>query len=446
MKQKILCLAAMCVLTLCACGNTETPQLTLTAAQQEHYTQLMETVADTYYWDFDGDSLRFSAGIVPQDSEESQALFAASADCEYPLDGYAGSEAVIGSATLVHYNGDAAGQLLCYFSGNALIGVCYQGGYNNGYYSLNARNPFLADGGFQAYEAWAGMAAEVASTAASFPADGFESVGKDADGNVLTASIQEGVVQIYRYQNDRLRLWRTLGFASGLEATSAAFLDGAEGSELAVLLSSIDEQGEGEGEQIFARSEKIVFFDRNLQQTAEEIPLESNNAGALAADDGKLLLSDDQAVRYYTRGQEGWTSTSFTRLKHTAQYIHITDLDGDGTKEYFMSDGLDLYVYQKNGENFRKIWSTHLGVESLYGPITSGDLNRDGVKEVYVCDMTGTTIRYILTENGLRSSNEDIAYGQCIYPCDLNDDGLDDYWLVTDVEERNGALCMAQAE
>ena len=271
-------------------------------------------------------------------------------------------------------------------------------------------------------------------------------MGKDADGNVLTASIQEGVVQIYRYQNDRLRLWRTLGFASGLEATSAAFLDGAEGSELAVLLSSIDEQGEGEGEQIFARSEKIVFFDRNLQQTAEEIPLESNNAGALAADDGKLLLSDDQAVRYYTRGQEGWTSTSFTRLKHTAQYIHITDLDGDGTKEYFMSDGLDLYVYQKNGENFRKIWSTHLGVESLYGPITSGDLNRDGVKEVYVCDMTGTTIRYILTENGLRSSNEDIAYGQCIYPCDLNDDGLDDYWLVTDVEERNGALCMAQAE
>ena len=117
---------------------------------------------------FDGDSLRFSAGIVPQDSEESQALFAASADCEYPLDGYAGSEAVIGSATLVHYNGDAAGQLLCYFSGNALIGVCYQGGYNNGYYSLNARNPFLADGGFQAYEAWAGMAAEVSSTAAKF--------------------------------------------------------------------------------------------------------------------------------------------------------------------------------------------------------------------------------------------------------------------------------------
>ena len=131
-------------------------------------------------------------------------------------------------------------------------------------------------------------------------------------------------------------------------------------------------------------------------------------------------------------------------MKHTVEYIHITDLDGNGVKEYLMSDGMDLYLYQKNDNNFRKIWSTHLGVESLYGPITSGDLNRDGVKEVYVCDMTGTTIRYLLTEKGLRSSNEDIVYAQCIYPYDLNSDGLDDYWLVTDIEERNGSLCMAE--
>lgn len=81
----------------------------------------------------------------------------------------------------------------------------------------------------------------------------------------------------------------------------------------------------------------------------------------------------------------GWSNTGFTRLKHTVEYIHITDLDGNGVKEYLMSDGMDLYLYQKNDNNFRKIWSTHLGVESLYGPITSGDLNRDGVKEVYVC-------------------------------------------------------------
>ncbi len=73
-------------------------------------------------------------------------------------------------------------------------------------------------------------------------------------------------------------------------------------------------------------------------------------------------------------------------------------------------------------------------------------MNRDGVKEVYVCDMTGTTIRYILTEKGLVSSNEDIAYAQSMYPVDLNGDGLDDYWLVTDIEARNGSVCVAKGE
>lgn len=211
-----------------------------------------------------------------------------------------------------------------------------------------------------------------------------------------------------------------------------------------MVLSSITEEGSGESEHVFTRSEKILFYDANMQKTSEEISLESNDAGALAAEGSKLMLSDDKTIQYYERGEGGWSNTGFTRLKHTVEYIHITDLDGNGVKEYLMSDGMDLYLYQKNDNNFRKIWSTHLGVESLYGPITSGDLNRDGVKEVYVCDMTGTTIRYLLTEKGLRSSNEDIVYAQCIYPYDLNSDGLDDYWLVTDIEERNGSLCMAE--
>ena len=443
MKKHLLCAVVMAALTLSACGQEEAV-FTLTAAQQEQYTQQMEEVAEEYYWDFDGDSLRFAAGIVPENTEENADFFAACAETDHNMTSYAGTEVVVGTANLMHYNGDAAGQLMCYFSGSSLIGVCYQGGYDNSWYSLNARNPYETNGNFQSYENWEGMNTDFSMTPASFPKEGFLSTGKDKDGNVLTASLQDGAVQIYRYQKGALRLWRTLTFGSGLEATSATFFDGAEGSELAVVLSSITEEGSGESEHVFTRSEKILFYDTNMQKTSEEISLESNDAGALAAEGSKLMLSDDKTIQYYERGEGGWSNTGFTRLKHTVEYIHITDLDGNGVKEYLMSDGMDLYLYQKNDNNFRKIWSTHLGVESLYGPITSGDLNRDGVKEVYVCDMTGTTIRYLLTEKGLRSSNEDIVYAQCIYPYDLNSDGLDDYWLVTDIEERNGSLCMAE--
>ena len=65
MKKHLLCAVVMAALTLSACGQEEAV-FTLTAAQQEQYTQLMEEVAEEYYWDFDGDSLRFAAGVVPE--------------------------------------------------------------------------------------------------------------------------------------------------------------------------------------------------------------------------------------------------------------------------------------------------------------------------------------------------------------------------------------------
>lgn len=446
MKKGKICMAAVLALVLCGCGAKEEAALALTAEQQEKYTQMIDDVTEEFYWNYDKDSLVFSEGTVPENTEENQRLFEASADCEYGLSSKAGTQAVMATAALLHYNGDVAGQMVCYFTGSTLSGIYYQGGYDNGYYSLKERNPFLLDGGFTAYEAWSGMSQAFQQTPASFPAAGFLSLGKDQEGNVLSVSIEDGALQIYRYRQNALRLWRTLTFGSGLEATSAVFLDGEGASRLAVLLSSITENGEGEGEHTFARSEKIVFYDENMQLTEEEIPLDSVRAGALAWDEGQLLLSVDQSIQFYQKGENGWERKNVFRLKHQVDYIHITDLDGNGTKEYLMSDGMDLYLYHRSGDSFRQIWSTHLGVESLYGAIASGDLNGDGVKEVYVCDMTGTTIRYILTEEGLRSSNEDIAYGQCIYPCDLNHDGLDDYWLIADGESREGYLCIAKTE
>ena len=111
-----------------------------------------------------------------------------------------------------------------------------------------------------------------------------------------------------------------------------------------------------------------------------------------------------------------------------------------------MTDGMDLYVYHNTGGSMKRIWSTHLGVENFYGPITSGDLNGDGVKEIYACDTTATTIRYVLTEKGLQTENEDIDYGQCIYPCDFDGNGKTDYWLVQDNIDRLGQLYLASGE
>ena len=445
MKKRKICLLFAAALSLGGCGAKEEKVFSMTEAQQEKYTESIDQVIDEFYWDYDGDSLSFQGGAVPEKTEENLALFTASAACSYPLEGKAGSDAVIGTAKLLHYNGDEAGQLICYFTDHNLSGVCYRGGYDDGYYSLYERNPYLIDGAFARFEDRQQTNRVFQQTSASFSGEGFISTGHDADGNVLVAALQNGSVYVYRYRKGGLQLWKTLHFGQGLEATSACFFKTGEGQEeLSVLLSSITESGSGEGEHSYTRSEKIVFYDSMMQQTGEEITLESANAGALASDEGTLLLSVDEVLQEYKRTENGWEKQNLARLQHGVSYMHITDLDGDGIYEYLMSDGMDLYMYHRSGDRFHCIWSTHLGVESLYGVITSGDLNGDGVKEIYVCDMTGTTIRYTLTEKGLRSANEDIAYGQCLYPCDFNEDGQDDYWLVTDSAEGSGFLCMAK--
>lgn len=441
MKNWIAALA--CLLLLSACGAEEQEQIvSLTAEEQEACAEQIDAVMEEFYWSYDRNSLSFGPGVVPEISAGSERFFSASADCEYFLKSRAGEQGVLAEAELLHYNGDPAGTLECYFFGGRLAGVLYRGGYDNEYYSLRERNPFLAEGNFRTYENWEGMAQDFRESSGTFSPEGALSCGKDANGNALAVCIENRRAAVYRFANGTLSRYRNFAYNSSLEATSAAFLNG-EDARLAVLISSIEESGQGEGEHEFTRSEKIMLYDENLYP-AGEIPLESELCTAIGAEDNKIYLFNDQSMEIYEQLDGLWQRTNRVRLRHFVSQFHAADLDGDGIKEYLMTDGMDLYLYHKTESGFRLLWSTHLGVENFYGPLSSGDLNRDGVKEVYACDVTGTTIRYLLTEKGLQTSNEDIAYGQCIFPLDFNGDGLEDYWLVEDNINRRGKLYLAE--
>ncbi|MBQ3031886.1 MAG: VCBS repeat-containing protein [Anaerotignum sp.] len=441
MKKKLAALLSL--LLLCGSSGEEEQVFSLTVEEQQAYTETINDVMEEFYWDYDKASLTFGGATVPENVEENARLFAASETCEYPLKNKAGQEAVLAQASLLHYNGDAAGMLQCWFVDGTLAGVAYSGGYDKAYYSLKERNPFVADGAFQAYETWTGMEAGFTEGSGEFSPEGIYSTGKDADGNPLAVSIQNGAAAVYRY-NGVLSRYRNFSYGNGLEATSAVFLDGKE-ERLAVLVSSIEESGESDAEKTYSRAERIMLYDENLQVTGE-IPLEGELCTAIGAEKDVLYLFDDQDVDIYEKKEDGWGRTGSRKLKHSVSQFHVTDLDGNGVMEYLMTDGMDLYLYHNTGGSFRKIWSTHLGVENFYGPITSGDLNGDGVKEIYACDTTATTIRYVLTEKGLQTENEDIDYGQCIYPCDFDGNGKTDYWLVQDNIDRLGQLYLAVGE
>ena len=441
MKKRLTALLSLFL--LCGCGADEEQTFSLTAEEKQAYTETINSVMEEFYWDYDRASLTFGAATVPENTEENARLFDASYDCEYNLKRKAGQDAVLAEAALLHYNGDAAGTLQCWFVGDSLSGVVYTGGFDKDYYSLKERNPFLADGEFQAYENWTGMSTAFAEGNGEFSPEGIYSVGKDASGNTMAVSIQNGSAAVYRYAGGLSR-YRNFSYGAGLEATSAAFL--SEGDvRLAVLVSSIEESGESDAEKTYSRAERIMLYDENLH-VAGEIPLEGELCTAIGAEGDQLYLFVDQNMDVYEKGEEDWSLVASRRLKHPVSQFHGADLDGDGKMEYIMTDGMDLYVYHNTGGSMKRIWSTHLGVENFYGPITSGDLNGDGVKEIYACDTTATTIRYVLTEKGLQSENEDIDYGQCIYPCDFDGNGKTDYWLVKDNIDRLGQLYLASGE
>lgn len=438
MKKTIWLLFGVCLFCMAGCsGNGSDESISLSAGEQEAYIAQIDSVMDEFYWNYDKDSLTFRGGEVPADDEESARLFAASADAGYSLKSAAGSQSITATAELLHYNGDAAGEVNFVFINGGLSGVYYLGGYDDKTYSLRERNPFLANGNFKAYENWTGMNTQYRQISESLPVDGF--VAEDRNG--VVASIQDGKVILYHLSGSVISKMRTLIPQKGLEAVSAVYVENGEEDLLAVLLADKTDSEDEDAE--VKRSEKVVFYNSKFQPV-DEISLESEGCTALGSEKGKLFLFVDQAMETYETGDEGWHKTKRQTLRHRVNQCHITDLDGNGEMEYLLTDGMDLYMYHNLETGLLKIWSTHLGVESLYGALYSGDLNGDGVKEVYICDATGTAIRYILTERGLRSSNEDIEYGQAIYPGDWNGDGIDDYWNITEGEDGESSLFLSK--
>lgn len=468
MRKKIsgLCCMAIAFFLFVGCDEVTEEEVAfhLTPEQQTQYTTQMKSVIDANYWQYDRDSISFSEMQLPDTLSETTDIVVASSQVNYPLVQYKGQTGVKAVATLLHHNNDTAGTAEFLFVKDALVGVYYRGGYDYSVYSLKERNPFLYDGGFIAYEDWTGIQGEYEMLTGEFPESELVITGKKDGVSDIFLDVDTHTLQSFGQLGNRFLSLNQISLDEGQEFIGATFVRSGNDTLLAVLLRmedyvtyrheilSLDEDGESivtfEEEQILRDVEKIFFYNSDLQTFMAEVVLDSADYSCIASDDDELLLFSNRTMEFYRivideEGQYAMEMTDRALMKTTVKQCHVVDLDKNGVKEYLMSDGFDLYMYQHKGSGLLKIWSTHLGVESLYGSITSGDLNGDGVQELYINDATGTTIRYILTEKGLRSSNADILYGQSIVPCDVNGDGLWDYWESVVAEEKEHTLYLA---
>lgn len=444
MKKIFLLLVLIFIFSGCSSnsGEEEEKRFTLNQTQQENYKALIDEELRSFYWYYDEQSIAYFQSTVPVVDDSTKSIFEASKENGYDLEKYSGRGAVVYTVDLMHFNKNKAGTAYFYFVKNSIVGTYYVGIENTeSAYGFKSRNVFADGTHFSNYETDNESMEYKNISSANIP-DGFMSESLDDAGNKQYLNIVDGTLLVYKFKNDRFSLVKNISYwgGSGRKAMSATFYDG---NKIAVLLG-VEAGGGDECDDGRLMSEKLVFLNEYYSLTNQEMALTNSAYSCVASVEGELILINDKNTEIYSSEDGTWKGKTsyYTNVQATA--FLCDDLDGDGVKEYLLTDGKDLYMYRKNGISLNCIWRTNISVESFYGYIYAGDTNNDGAKEVYICDNTGTSIRYTLAPSGLAAKNDDISYSDRFYVSDFNNNGLSDYIKSQGEEKYTKTIYIAQ--
>lgn len=438
MKLKKIGMILMAGLLLSGCvSSAENESETVFSISDEteaRFDSIIEETLNSFYWRYDSDSIYYEESTVPDDED----ILACSESNGYNMESDAGKNCVRASANLLYFNRESAGTVYFYFVGNSLSGLYYTPFNTNIPCSLHVRNAFFSPGSLTAVESSAEDAEYTVKNVGMLPVLGmFDSTV--ADGVAYSMFTDGDKIMIYRSDaSSSLSLYKTIDMSGeSLLPMSAAFINGT--TESAVLFGT--EAFTDEGSAPIIIPQKIVIYDADFNPTENEILAEDSDLYSVGYDNGYLIAARSRYMDYYplTGTSVGYKQGSYY-IGVSVTGMELSDIDGDGETEYIFTDGLDLYIYHRTETLFKCIWSTHFSIDSFENFIYTGDLNRDGVKEIYVFDSTGTTSRYVIGENGMFTENEDIEYGQRYHVADFNGDGNSDCYMMQGADVNTSEL------
>lgn len=439
--KKLTIIFCLLILTGCSSNTSSTGEnevFSLSSGQKKEYFESIEELLNSFYWYYDSSSVLFFDEELPSDdSEKTSEIFESSKKCGFDLEKYKGKNVISATANLNYFNGDEAGICHIIFNKNTLIGAYYTDiNDSDRVFSLDERNIFVSGNNFENTETEAeiGFFDEVNTY---FNENSFVSCSYDSEGNGIIASIKNNAVNIYKFE-DRLYLYKTLYVSSGGNCPiSASFISSEDGAVkyLAVIEGQRQAASNTDGEAERLLSERVLIYDSDFNLLGYDVSLESTDYSCVADLDGKIAVFKNSWAEIYEISGEKIEKVNYYSLNHSVTGLLECDLDNNGEKEYLMTDGMDFYIYQKNGHAFELLWRTHLGISSFESNIYAGDLNRDGIKEIYICDAFGTSIKYVIKDYGIAPQNDNIEYGNRYLVFDFNLDGLDDYIFVDSINE-----------
>lgn len=443
-KYFIILFAALC---LSGCSATDNSQdtLNLSKKQIENYNNKINKELEDRLWNYDENSNTFEKGIVEtEQSSNYNEILNACENAGFNIKRYSGNSIVIATTELQHFNNDDAGKAYFYFLGSKLIGEYYK--YNSKIYSLNEKNIFLKDVSFDKYEDTT-KKSDFDSKKINIDFSDYRDI--DSNGNIAVINDDYKLNFYNLSKNNKFMLVKSLSYSSeGLypmdicftESGSVVLLGKNDDSITKNTSQSVEYEDSHDSDthnELFLKSWKIEFLDKNFKKRNASIDLDLSSYTSINVIENKLFLSRGNSIDIFEQDNNGkWQKSTQIMLKNNIEMLKFADIDNDGKKEAIAIDGMDLYVYEYN-ETFELLWKTNLSINSMKDSLYIEDLNGDGIKEIYIEDLSDTSAKYILEEKGFQSSSDGIEYLHKYIVGDFNNDGKADYIEIISPQEED---------
>ncbi|MCD8159344.1 MAG: hypothetical protein LUD77_10805 [Clostridiales bacterium] len=392
--KKILFLLMICAGFNACTLNTEEEtenEYVLTAEDREIFGTILESELQSLNWTYSPEEIKFGAGFFPYEEDANyEKLREVSEKMGYDTKNWVGGERTATAAVpIYHPNGDWGGDARFYFKNNLIICGYYT--YNDVVYSMGDEAVFKDNSVLTVFENTEIENIDFTETEITLDFDNFSDISPKSG---MTAVIEDNRLNFYTLRTGAFELTKSYSEDDfGYIPFDAAF---DNDGKCAVLVGDIDENGN-------KKSRKIIILDSLLNPTDSGFDLYDTGFIQILYEDGVIILGSSSTVSLFNG--ETRDNTENYKLIHYIKGMSSCDIYGNGTRVYAITDGTNIFVYSGN---FTLLWRSYYNDDEITDNyIYFGDMNEDGVKEIFTTSLTSqTTIKYILTETGFSKADD----------------------------------------
>ncbi len=456
MKKLVLFFIVLIIMGLTACSDIDSTENVIFAVDEEQKKVFNTKIAEQLninLWNYNEADIVFEQSAVPDENNpDFDSIYRASSALGFDIDGVEGMDAVAASVKISYSNNEEAGNAFFYFIGNELVCLYYMNASK--VYSLSEIDVF-ADGFNSEYYEDLETVAEFDESEIKTPFDGYADMCIKSG---IVGIIEDSKALFYKYTGE-FKLVKEIDYGGeGLYPVDLSFDDDGVcavllGKKNAVQTASVPEgeQAENQGndelseESSFGQerlsSVKIVFVDEDFKTVFSDIVLDLGNYSSVDLNGEKLFAARGKSIDVFENNNGVFQKTKQYLLKQWIGNIKSADIAGNGKKEYIMTDSTNLYIYIFDDSPVL-LWKTHLDMQSMVNSFYISDLNKDGVKEIYVSDkLINTSVKYALMPFGFKSFST--PYGSKYIPGDFDADGKDDYIKIDSMNDK-AYICISK--